>query len=300
MKGVKRDLYQDITNQVLSLMEQHGTDWVKPWAGSGIPVNAATGAEYRGSNVLQLGLSAAVSGYSTNIWATYKQWQSLGAQVRKGEKSTGGILFKPLVKREVDADGEEHERAIPMIRGFSVFNADQVDGWEPEASESLEGADLVEHAEEFVQSSGADIRHGAGGAFYVPSQDRITMPPPGDFVGSDTSSATEAYYGTLLHELSHWTGHESRLARKLRNRFGSAEYAAEELVAELSSAFLCAHLGISPSPRADHAKYLNSWMRKLREDKRAFTSAASAAQKAADYLRALHESQQQQPVAEAA
>jgi antirestriction protein ArdC len=283
----KTDLYQTVTDQVLDLMNQHGADWVKPWTGTGIPTNASTGAEYQGSNILMLGMAAFAKGYESHHWATYKQWQAVGAQVRRGEQSTVGILFKPLVKE--DDDGTE--RKIPMIKAFRVFNADQVDGWTPPVVEGQGEAERIDAAETFIGNTGADIRHGDAGAFYVPDLDRISLPHRETFTATATSTATEAYYGTALHELGHWSGAKHRLARDLSGRFGTAKYAGEELVAELTSAFLCAHLGISPTPRADHAQYLNAWMQKLREDKRAFLTAASAAQKAADYLRDLQEAE---------
>jgi antirestriction protein ArdC len=281
----KTDLYQTVTDQVLDLMSQHGADWVKPWTGAGIPTNASTGAEYQGSNILMLGMAAFAQGFEASHWATYKQWQALGAQVRRGEQSTIGIFFKPLIKR--DDDGTE--RKIPMIKAFRVFNADQVDGSTPPVVEGQGEAERIEAVEVFLGNTGADIRHGGAGAFYMPDLDRISLPHRETFTGTTTSTATEAYYGTAFHELGHWTGAKHRLARDLSGRFGTAKYAGEELVAELTSAFLCAHLGISPTPRADHAQYLNAWMQKLREDKRAFLTAASAAQKAADYLRGLQE-----------
>ena len=277
------DLYQQVTDQVVALMAEHGSDWVKPWTGAGIPVNASTNAEYQGSNVLMLGMAAFARGYATSYWATYRQWQALGAQVRRGEQSTVGIFFKPLTKE--DADG--NATAIPMIRAFRVFNAEQVIGWEPPVVEGRGEAEPVAAAAAFVATTGADIRHGSHGAFYVPDLDRISMPDMDAFTATPTSTATEAYWSTLLHELGHWSGAPHRLARDLSGRFGSARYAGEELVAELTSAFLCAHLGISATPRPDHAQYLNVWVQKLRDDKRAFFSAASAAQKAADYLRDL-------------
>ena len=278
-----QDLYQQVTDQVLALMQSHGADWVKPWTGTGIPVNASTKAEYQGSNILMLGMAAFARGYETPYWATYKQWQALGAQVRRGEKSTVGIFFKPLVKEDDDGN----ETAIPMIKAFRVFNADQVDDWEAPVVEGQGEAEVLEAAQTFVAHTGADIRHGSHGAFYVPDLDRISMPNRNAFTATPTSTATEAYWSTLLHEMGHWSGASHRLARDLSGRFGSARYAGEELVAELTSAFLCAHLGISPTPRADHAQYLNHWVQKLSEDKRAFLTAASAAQKAADYLRGL-------------
>jgi antirestriction protein ArdC len=282
---MNQDLYQTVTDQVLSLMQTHGSDWVRPWTGTGIPVNALTGQEYQGSNILMLGIASFAKGYETGYWATYRQWQTLGAQVRRGESSTVGIFFKPLVRE----DEEGKERKIPMLRAFRVFNAAQVQGWEPPVIEHQGEAERVEAADAFVANTQANIRHGGHGAFYTPGEDRIAMPSRAGFTGTSTSSATEAYYGTLLHELGHWTGHPSRLARDLSGRFGSATYAGEELVAELTSAFLCAHLGISASPREDHAQYLNAWMLKLKEDKRAFLTAASAAQAAADYLRSLQQ-----------
>jgi antirestriction protein ArdC len=232
-----------------------------------------------------LGISAFSKGYETNYWATYRQWKELGVHVRKGEKSTVGIFFKKLVKE--DDDGKE--KAIPMIKAFRVFNSAQVEGWEPPVKENQGEAERIDNAELFVGNTGAEISHGSSGAFYVPNEDKISMPEIGAFIATDHSSATESYYGCLLHELGHWTGAKHRLDRDLSGRFGSEKYAGEELVAEMSAAFLCAHLGVSLTPRADHAQYLNSWIQKLRDDKRAFFTAASAAQSAADYLRGLQQ-----------
>jgi antirestriction protein ArdC len=190
-------------------------------------------------------------------------------------------------------DDDGNEKAIPLIKGFRVFNAAQVEGWEPPVKENQGDAERVDSAETFVSNTDADIKHGSSGAFYVPKEDKLSMPEIGAFIATEHSSATESYYGCLLHELGPWTGHKSRLDRDLSGRFGSEKYAGEELVAEMTSAFLCAHLEISPAPREDHAQYLNSWMSTLREDKRAFMAAASAAQSAADYLRGLRKDLQE-------
>jgi antirestriction protein ArdC len=285
---MSNDLYQDITNQVLQLMEQHGSEWVKPWTGAGIPINAETGKEYQGTNILVLGMSAFAKDYQTNYWATYKQWQSLGAHVMRGEKSTVGIFFTHLIKE--DDRGEETK--IPMIKAFRVFNADQVEGWTAPEQQQQGEAEQISTVELFVANTKADIRLGNAGAFYMPGPDVISMPHRESFTGTATSTATEAYYGTLLHELGHWSGAKHRLSRDLSGRFGTSSYAMEELVAELTSAFLSAHLDICSTPRADHAQYLNHWVQKLTDDARAFLTAASAAQKAADYLRGLQPAQE--------
>lgn len=285
---IKRDVYQDVTNKILALMEQHGTDWNKPWRAAGgntLPVNIVSGKHYRGINIAIL-LS---SGYENQVWGTYKQWKDKGAQVRKGERSTQIVFWKPMTIEDKET-GEEKD--ILFARGYCVFNVAQVDGYELTVTDD-ESAEFEPHdaAQAVLDGSGAVIRHGQGGAFYVPSQDYIGLPFPETFLERD------GYYATALHELTHWTGHKSRCDRDFKptQRFGDEAYAFEELVAELGAAFLCASTGISAEPRPDHAKYLNSWIKVLKHDKKAIFTAASKAQQAVDYI---HEIQGE--VAEAA
>ncbi len=273
-----QELYNRITNQIIELMETHGSDWCRPWTsqGGGAHRNIVTNAQYRGINILLLGLA----GYENPVWGTFKQWKLKGGRVRKGEKGTLGIFYKPLTVGE-----DNEERTVPVIKHFYLFNVDQVDDIEIEQPEPLPELDRIGAVEEFVTDTGATILHGGARAFYSHISDKIRIPEIGAFVN------TEAYYSTLLHELGHWTGHKTRLNRSdgMKSRFGDEAYAMEELVAELSSAFLSISLRVSHEPRDDHAKYLNSWMQVLKDDARAFTNAASKAQAVADYLVNLQE-----------
>jgi len=287
------DIHQDVTDRIIAALEAGRTNWELPWQVTGRdaarPTNVASGRPYRGINVVALWAAAMKHGYEHGIWGTYKQWADRGAQVRKGEKATRIVFFKDVTIREQDPEtGEAVRKTVPMAKASAVFNIAQVDGWDVVPTETRESrVEPVEAAERFVAGTGAVIEHGGERAFYRASTDTIHMPAPSKFVGTATSGATEAYYGTLLHELTHWTGHETRCNRDLGKRFGEQAYAMEELVAELGSAFLSADLGISPQPREDHAGYIAEWLQVLRNDKRAIFTAASKAAQAADYLAAI-------------
>jgi len=314
------NLYQSVTGQIIELIEtSQASGRELPWHRAGadifLPVNATTGNRYQGINVVSLWASAEINRFTTGTWATYKQWQSIGAQVQKGESSTLGVFYKKYVpnrKSEAgaaekqngrfeerddensgrgdsgDSDPGEELRPRWFARAFRVFNADQVDGYEPgEHSEALPEESLVERierAEAFVETTGATIGHGGGRAYYNPSGDYIQMPGEVRFRDRETSTATEGYYATLFHELTHWSGHKGRLGRDLTGRFGGASYAMEELVAELGAAFLCAELGISAQPREAHAGYIAHWLEMMREDAAAIFTAAAKASEAARYL----------------
>lgn len=290
----KPNAYEVITAQIVEAIEAGALTFTMPWnskgRASGLPFNASTGNAYNGINILRLWVGESANGFSTNAWASYKQWQAKGCQVRKGEKGTPIVFFKPLEIERKGADGGPEKATIPLIRLSTVFNADQVEGYaspaaldtEEDKTARLRAADL------FVGNAGADIRHGGDAAFYRPSADYIQMPNRSQFIGTDTSTATEAYYSTLLHELTHWTGNKRRLDRlEFKNSFGSEGYAFEELVAELGAAFLCQSLGVTVTPRQDHAAYIQSWLKVLKNDSRAIFKAAAQAQKAADYLHGL-------------
>lgn len=280
-------IYDTVTASLVQQIEAGAGKWQMPWhnrgALAGVPVNATTGNTYSGVNVLVMWGAADAMGYSDARWATYKQWQAAGCQVRKGERATAGIKWKPVVgKREADAG-----RPVLIPLGFSVFNVAQVDGGQVELPLGVDTTPKfspVERAESVIAAVGARLTHGGARAFFQPATDSIVMPDRFRFEATATSSAQEAYYSTLLHEHIHWTGGDSRLKRNLRGRFGDDSYAAEELIAELGAAFLCARLGISNEPRPDHAQYLTSWLKVLKADSRAIFTAASAAQKAADFL----------------
>lgn len=288
----KRDTYQIITDTILQALETCGP-CERPWVGPSLtmPVNAVSGHEYRGTNVVMLWIAAKEAGYAENQWATFKQWSENGASVRKGEKGTPVIWFKMLERQgdevgDIDAE-DENGRRIPCARLSWVFNVAQLDGYQPEKARAPEHNQVspIETVDALITASGAKIRHEGANAFYRPSTDEIVLPPQHLFTGTSTSSATEAFYGVVLHELTHWSG--PRLKREFGKRFGDDAYAAEELVAELGAAFLCARLGVSAEPRADHAKYLASWIKILKGDRKAFITAASKASEASDYLLAL-------------
>lgn len=271
------DIHRAVADKVIKAMEAHGSDWTKSWAvpqGDG-PLSMSTKKHYQGINWLILGMARAAAGYKSGHWATYKQWQAMGAQVRKGERGEMVILYKPILVKDRET-GEE--KNVKLLRTFNVFNADQVDGYEAQASASnfVDMPDTV--ADQFAANAGAVVTNAdPSGAFYVPSRDFINMPKQCQF------DSPEAYSATLLHELTHWTGHESRLDRNLKTGHGTKDYAAEELVAELGAAMLCGSLGISPEPRADHAEYLNNWIERLKNEPKAIFTAAAKAQQAADY-----------------
>jgi antirestriction protein ArdC len=273
------DLYQSVTDRIVAALEAGTPPWVKPWtanADSGLPVNAGTRRPYRGINVVLLMLEAMSRGYNHNAWLTYRQATALGGQVRAGSTGTTVVFFRRIEVPEAETDLSP--RVIPLLRSFTVFNLDQIDNLpaqftkpaEPPAWNSLDAAEYV------LTASGADIRYAGNSAYYHPPTDRIQLPARSSFASAD------AHYATAFHELAHWSGAASRLDRDLKGRFGDNAYAAEELIAEISSAFVCAHLGIEG--KLQHAAYVHSWISVLRSDKRAVFTAAAKAQAAADFL----------------
>lgn len=289
------DIYQKVTDQIVAELEKGVCPWIKPWsaehaAGRITRPLRANGIPYRGINVIMLWAAATAQGFAAPLWLTYKQAQELGGQVRKGEKGSLVVYANTISRTELDeATGEELERDIPFMRGYTVFNADQVDGLPAHFYAMQQPAILpvarIERAEGFFASVGADIRHGGNQAFYTMAEDRVQMP------AFEVFRDAEAYYATLLHELCHWTKHPTRLARDFgRKRFGDEGYAMEELVAELGAAFVCADLALTQEVRAEHAYYIASWLKALKDDKRAIFAAAAHAQKAADFLAALQPS----------
>ncbi len=269
------DLYSSVTNNIIKQLEAGVAPWVKPFkdgrASGVMPMNAASGRGYSGINIPILWHAAEMHGYPTHGWLTYRQAQAAGAQVRAGEKATTVVFTKRLLIKD---KATEEEKRVGMLRTFAVFNAAQVDGLKVlPAPEPLA-------IPPFITATKADIRPGAR-PMYVPSLDFIAMPEMSCFKGE------EHYHATLLHEACHWTGPKTRLDRDLSGRFGTKSYAAEELVAELGAAFLCAHLGIKGELR--HAEYIGNWLELLKADDRAIFTAASKASQAADYLRSFSE-----------
>jgi antirestriction protein ArdC len=302
MNTEKTDVYQRITNRIVAELEQGTRPWFKPWnaehaAGRITRPLRHNGQPYSGINVLMLWSEAVAKGYAAPIWMTFKQAQELGAHVRKGEHGSLVVYADRFTKTETDnATGQDVERSIPFMKGYTVFNVEQIEGlpahYTATAAPVLDPVQRNTQAEAFFAALAADIRHGGNMAFYAVSSDHVQMPPFESFRDA------ESYYATLAHECTHWTRHEKRLAREFgRKRFGDEGYAIEELVAELGSAFLCADLGLTPEPRADHAAYIASWLKVLKNDKRAIFTAASHAQRAADYLNALQPSAQAEEAA---
>lgn len=274
-----------ITQEIIARLEAGTRPWIKPWRGAPVsrPLRAC-GIPYRGMNVFWLWMVADMCGYVSPFWMTYNQAQELGAQVRKGEKATIAIFYKSYTK-EVEAPdtGEKSDEARRVLKAYPVFNADQVDGlpdrFHPSATLDLVEPEGREQAlDAFFAAIPATLRHQGDEAYYEPSADRVTMPPAHLFSGFDH------YYATLSHELSHWTGHASRLGRDLKNRFGTSAYAAEELVAELSSAMLGAELGLPVAHLDNHASYIDHWLKLLKDDDRAILTAAAKAEEAASLL----------------
>lgn len=288
----KRDIHQEITDKIVRVLDSIDlNDYQAPFASlaaQGLPLNPTTDHRYQGINIPSLWVDQQDKQFTSNQWATFKQWKDKGAQVRKGEKGSPIIFYKTLTKTEEDAGGEDQEVSIPMMRFYTVFNANQVDGYEHHETVAPNETDLVtriERAEHFCKATGADIRHGGAGAYYVPTEDYINLPDTIAFVQTPQASATENYYSTLLHELTHWTGAPMRLDRdKAKTRKEMDKYAFEELIAELGAAFLCSRLGITQTPRSDHALYIKSWLQALNNNKTLVFKASAQASKAADYL----------------
>ena len=288
----RHDVYETITDRVIAAIEEGAGQWQMPWHRSGVsrPLNVDTKKPYRGVNVVALWAAADAYGYSSGFWATYKQWRALDAQVRKGERASLIVFWKELEREVEDKEtGERESKKTLFARASCVFNADQVDGWKPPSAPEQNLVEVLNHAEAFTTATGAEVRHGGDRAYYRRSDDHVQMPDRERFTGSATSTPTETYYATLLHELTHWTGHASRLDRELSGRFGNEAYAMEELVAELGAAFLCADLGITNTPRPDHAAYIANWLEVLKRDKRGIFTAARKATQASDYLEHLQQ-----------
>lgn len=293
----RADFYQRITDAIIRDLEQGARPWTKPWATTSPACSAIRplrhdGTPYRGINILILWSEASDHGYTSSTWMTYRQAQSLGAQVRKGERGTTVVYAKPLQFHNEDVTtDEDNTRTVPLLRAYTVFNVDQIDGlplqYMPNPVPEVAAIDVsgrVDRADAFLTATGANVQHRGNRACYVPSLDRIEMPAYGQFQDTPVSTAAEGYYATLLHELVHWTSSAHRCDRDLGKRFADHAYAREELVAEIGAAFLCADLKITLEPRSDHAAYIATWLTVLKSDKRAIFSAAALAQKAVDWL----------------
>lgn len=278
---IRNDIHQQVTDQIVAMIRAGQGNCVLPWQRGGVcsarPGNAVTKNAYHGINVLTLWAAALRCGFSSGLWATYRQWQSTGAQVRKGERGCAVVFYKQIAKTA--GDGEEETFLI--ARSSTVFAAEQVDGYAAPTTKDNEVTSLTD-VDAFIGATGAVIEHRGDVACYSPSRDVITMPTQERFIGTAKCDATEGYYAVLLHELTHWTGHRRRCDRR-----AIRSYAFEELVAELGAAFLCADLKVSQTVRDDHAGYLAGWLTELENDKKAIFRAASLAERAVGFLNEL-------------
>jgi antirestriction protein ArdC len=271
--------YEKITEQIIAELENGAAPWVKPWrADSTAAKNIVSGKAYQGINRLILGMGSMMPGY-TPYWASYKQWAERGAQVRKGEKGTQIVFFSPVTKEQANAAGELEEKQFAVLRLYTVFNSAQCENAEVPVATVSGSFDPIQAAEQRIVKTGAIIRHGGDAAFYSPAHDSIQMPHKVSF------DSPASYYCTAFHELGHWTGAKHRLEREFGGKFGNPAYAFEELVAELTAAFLCQEHGIAGELR--HAGYIGSWLKACRDDAKAIFKAAALAQKAADYILSL-------------
>lgn len=283
---LRPDLYARVTAEIIEAIELGLGDARMPWHHNGAsvarPRNVTSGKGYRGVNVVSLWIAASRAGYASGVWGTYRQWQALGGQVRKGERATSIVFWKQLnVARDEAADSDEgDDRRRLLARGYAVFNQDQVDGYAaPEAPMPPQG-ERSALADAFFANLAIPARFDGDDAYYAPALDLIVLPPFERF--HDAAS----FHGVAIHEAAHATGATHRLDRDLSGRFGSGAYAAEEAIAEMTAAYVLADLGVAHHPRPDHAAYIASWLKVLKDDPRAIFTAASKAQAAADWMHA--------------
>lgn len=280
----KHNIQKEITDRILAKLDAGVVPWRKPWKAYGagnMPRNAITNRPYSGVNVVLLWIEAAEKGYTSPLFLTYKQATEAGGNVRKGETSSHIIFVGKVIKKDEDTG---KERAIPFLKGYNVFNIAQCDGLDHLASTESKVINPGERdaiADAFMTSTGADIRHGESSAYYASKHDYINLPMFEAFTGP------AEYYATAFHELTHWTGHEARLNRTFGKRFGDATYSAEELVAELGSAFLCAEFGYDNSTLDNSAAYIDHWRKFLTDHEGAFVEAAAKASRATEFMRGL-------------
>jgi antirestriction protein ArdC len=276
------DIRQVITDKIITLLERGTTKTGPRWTGSkaaSLPINAKTGEAYHGINVLLMWAEMSERGYAVSRWLTYNQAAELGGQVRKGQKSVMCVYYQTVQKKDDGQDDDDGESYF-LVKPFWVFNVAQIDGLAADitAPAPAKDFDANQEAEQILTTSQARIDYGFDKAFYSSRHDRIFLPERERF------TTPENFYATALHELTHWTGHESRLNRQFGKRFGDDAYAIEELVAELGSAFTVGQLGMIDATVETHADYVNCWLKVLKGDKRAIFTAASQAAKAADFI----------------
>ena len=295
----RTNVYQDITDAIIADLENGCAPWAQPWDSTAgavpltLPRNASTLRPYSGINILTLWSAVAKRKFTGHNWLTFRQALAVGGNVRKGERGVTVVYadrFTPEAARDHARETGDAAQSISFLKRFTLFNADQCEGLpvDPQAP-VLPSEAIIPDANAAIAATGADIRIGGGEAFYHPILDYVQVPPVHAYFEPTN------WFRTVFHELSHRTGHPSRLNRDQSGVFGSPAYAREELVAEMAGAFVCASLGFTPTVR--HADYIGSWLEVLREDNRAITRAASAASKAADYILQRRETETERQVA---
>ena len=285
-------IYETITNKLIAAMESDPVEPTMPWQRSGarpvLPVNAATGQAYRGVNILSLWVTSLDRGYGSGEWATLKQWNAIGATVRKGEKASPIVFYREIDKSAGDAssDDETQDRVF-LARGYWVFGAEQVAGYTPATPIPVNPILRNAAADRYFAATGARVVIAGTQACYRPATDTIHMPDEARFIESDGRTRTQAWYGVLGHESAHWAGAPSRLARDFSKRFGDDAYCFEEACAECCAALLCARLGLAIEPHPGHARYIHHWLDAMKASPRALFAAAAKAQEAVAYLDSL-------------
>lgn len=283
----RADVYARVTERIVAALEKGVRPWLKPWSTSRTGQRVSrplrvNGTPYRGVNVVLLWIEAFERGFTSSTWMTYRQAQELGGQVRKGEAGTLVVYASKFTAETAEDEDSKAAREIPFMKGYTVFNVDQIDGlparFLPTPELAVPAIEPIAAAQAFFAATGSVVREGGDQAYYSPAHDVIHLPAVSAFRDAQAHASVSA------HEHVHWTGHPKRLAREFGKRFGDNTYAFEELVAELGAAFMCADLGIAAEPRPDHAAYLASWLDVLKGDKRAVFAAAAQAQRAVDYL----------------
>jgi antirestriction protein ArdC len=280
----RTNAYARVTDAIVEAIESGPGNWRMPWHHSGSdvtrPVNVVSGRAYRGINTVSLWASAYLRHYSSGIWGTFNQWRALGAQVRKGERASPGVLWKEI-PCHIGHDSDEPSDDQPHLfaRSFSLFNADQVDGYvQPQPETELPDSERLSTAETFIGALGIETLFSPSSAYYRIDEDRIHMPAFSAF------HEAHGFYATYIHECAHATGAQHRLDRDFGGKWTGQILAMEEMTAELTASFVLADLGIAHEPSPDQAAYIASWLRLLKDEPRVIFTAASKAQAAADWM----------------
>jgi len=290
-----------ITHNIISALEEgvETGNWTKPWKtiAGGFPLNALTHNQYNGINVLILNFKAQRNGWASPYWAGLRQWNRVGGKVKKGSTHTKILRVEKKIKEEKKDNGDIENHSYTFLQYLRVFNSEQIEGWSPPEQEKIELTedDYITAIDQWTEKTGVSIKYGFDRACFVPSINQVHLPHREAFIQTTDSTATYNYYSTLFHELGHATGHETRLKRDFSGKFGSSKYGLEELVAELTSAFLSAQFGISDhtAPRPDHVKYLASWVKAIKQNPQVLITSAAKAKDAVGWLNEQEEKERQ-------